>query len=121
MDSRRKMDELGDNSCHHVIQQENGELLERERREWLWVGSILSFLICVAPAVLNLLALALALVLGCDSVAFDERHVPLCPTRANSQIYVLGFIGKYGWIVSIPASVVVLLISLIGDAATAKK
>jgi hypothetical protein len=98
----------------------SGEASERDRRGWLWAWTILGLLICITPALSSLLAMALALVLGCDSTSFNEQHVPLCSTGRNSQIYMLGFIGQYGWVFSLPAGAVVLLVALIGYAAAEK-
>ncbi len=103
-----------------TAQQVSDEPLERNRKGWLWAWTILGLLISIAPALSSLLAIAFALVLGCDSTSFNEQHVPLCSTGRNSQIYVLGFIGQYGWVFSLPAGVVVLLIALVGYAATEK-
>lgn len=120
MDSSSETNVTSEKSDVATTQQVSDELSERERRGWLWAWSILGLLICIAPALSNFLAMAFALVLDCDSTSFNEQHVPLCSTGRNSQIYVLGFIGQYGWVFSLPAGVVVLLIALVGYAATEK-
>lgn len=100
--------------------QEARQVSEGDRRGWLWAWTIIGLLVCIAPALSSLLAMAFALALSCDSASFNEQHVPQCSTGPNSQIYVLGFIGRYGWAITLPAGVVVLLIALIGYAATEK-
>lgn len=120
MDSTNETHSTAKESDSGGARKTNDEQFERERRGWLWAGSILGLLICFAPALSSLLAMAFALVLGCDSVSFHEQHVPLCSTGRNSQIYVLGFIGQYGWALSLPAGVVVLVITLVSYSATEK-
>lgn len=102
----------------NVTVEAGDEPRERDRRGWLWAWTILGSFICVTPALSGLLAIALALVFGCDSTSFNDQHVPLCSMGRNSQIYVLGFVGQYGWAYSLPLGFVVLLIGLVGYAAT---
>jgi hypothetical protein len=122
MDSNNEAYVSGERSESDIAatKQVGDEALERDRRGGLWAWTILGLLICIAPALSSLLAMAFALALGCDSVSFNEQHVPLCSTGNNSQIYALGFLGQYGWVFSLPAGSVVLLVGLIGYAAAEK-
>lgn len=120
MDSNNEANVTGKRSDIATDQQVSNAPLESDRRGWLSAWMILGLLICIAPALSSLLAMAFALVLGCDSTSFNEQQVPLCSTGRNSQIYLLGFIGQYGWVFSLPAGVIVLLIALVGYAASKK-
>lgn len=104
----------GESSDISGAQQVSDEPLKRDRRAWLWAWAISGLLVCIAPALSSLLAMGFALILGCDSTSFHEQHVPLCSTGRSTQIYVLGFIGQYGWVISLPAGVLLLIVALIG-------
>ena len=94
---------------------------EGDQKTWLliWVG--LGLLLCFAPALSSFLAWSLSLLLSCDSWSFDVQHVPLCSTGNNSLIYALGFAGQYGWVISIPSGVAVVIAGFILYAAAEKR
>jgi hypothetical protein len=92
-----------------------------DHKAWLLTWIVLGGLVCLAPVLSKLLVWGLSLALNCDSRSFDEQHVPLCSTGNNSLIYVLGFASRYGWVISIPAGIAVVVAGLIVYAAAEKR
>jgi hypothetical protein len=121
MDSNSEESVSGEKSDISITQSGNSELREADRKGWLKTLIVLGLVICISPLLSSFLAMGFALIAGCDSVVFFEHRVPKCSTGASSQIYVLGWIGQYGWVLSIPVGVVVILVGLIGYAATDKR